>query len=573
MAQKKAVAAKGKNAVEKPAKRGAKAVQPQEEEEELVAQSPAKKGKKLPVKEVPQSSEEDSDDEEQNGGEEEDDSDSQAEDAGDLIDDEAEEDDEEDDSDEDEDELEPGQASLDNLQVGDDDDDDSEDEAPVEEPVSKKAKGGKQANGEESDAKKGGIPKIRVGKIPSGTPKENIIFGSNLPQGKYKVLSLFKFKKKKRLYKLCSTEYTHKDVVALFTKFGPISILNRITDKKGQNKVIIAFETAAGAEAALAAKDKALTLGGKVVAVSQLRNKDESKELTVVVGLIGSRVTPEEIKAHFGQIGPVEAVTKSNNKANPKAFVRYTNASDAEKALKLHSTEFFSRFITVRPMVFKANSEKTPETTLILENVGKHESYSSDAIEKIFKKFDVSFTDVVCSKMVLAFITFKKPEGATNALAQLGGKTVNNLELKLSRFQRTSSGRAILVTNLATETTEDQLKELFGENGDIESVQMLGHKAVIKFSSDDAFCKSFLLNEQVINNQPLFIEPNSLLKHRLNVQKAGRRNPPGAPPAKKFAGNFQKNGNNKSFGGKKPFNKRPYQENGAAKPFVKRPRF
>ncbi|KAH8246918.1 hypothetical protein KR032_003885 [Drosophila birchii] len=549
MAQKKAVAAKGKNGVEKPAKRGAKAVKPQEEEEELVAQSPPKKGKKLPVKEVPQSSEEDSDDEEQNGGEEED-SDSQAEDVGDLIDDEAEEDDEDDSDDDDDDELEPGEASIDNIQAGEDDDEDSDDEAPAEEPVGKKAKVEKQANGEKSDAKKGGIPKIRVGKIPPGTPKNQIVFASNLPK-----------------------EYTHKDLVALFTKFGPISIVSRLTDKTGQNKVIIAFETAAGAEAALAAKEKALTLGGNVVAVSLLRDRDETKERTVVVSLIGPRVTTDEIKAHFEQIGPVDAVTLSTNKGNPKAFVRYLTVSDAQNALKLHSTEFFSRFITVRPQVCKEYSEKTPETTLILENVDKHESYNSDAIEKIFKKFDVHFTDVACSKQVLAFVTFKKAEGATNALAQLNGKTVNNLELKLSRFQRTSSGQATLVTNLTNETTEDQLRELFSQSGEIESVTMLKNKAVIKFTSDEAFCKSFLLNEHILNNQPLFVEPNSLLKHRLFAKKhkfgfGG----PGAPPAGKFTGKPQKFGNNKGNFGNKPFNKRPYQENGA-KPFVKRPRF
>ncbi|KAH8340659.1 hypothetical protein KR059_003536 [Drosophila kikkawai] len=544
MAQKKAVAAKGKNGVEKPAKRGAKAVKPQEEEEEeLVAQSPPKKGKKLPAKEVPQSSEEESDDEEQNGGEEEDDEEEDSDSQVYLIDDEAEEDDDDDSSEGDEDELEPGQASFGSLQAAEDDDEDSEDEAPVEEPVGKKAKKTEQANGQESEAKKGGIPKVRVGRIPPETPKDRLIFGSNLPK-----------------------EYKHKDLVALFTKFGPISIVNRVTNKSGENTVIVAFETAAGAEAALAAKEKSLNLGGKVVALSRLRDRDESNKLTVVVSLLGPHVTEDEIKAHFEKIGPVEAVSRSANRANPTAFVRYSNVSDAEKALKLHSTEFFSRFITVRPMLHKSQSVKTPETTLILENVGKHESYNSNAVEKIFKKFDVHFTDVVCSKMVLAFITFKQPEGATNALAQLNGKTVNDLELKLTRYQRNSSGRAILVSNLTNNTTEEQLREVFGQNGDIESVQMLTNKAVIKFTSDDAFCKSFLLNEHLLNNNPLFLEPNSLLKHKIYRQKHLRaQGGPGAPG--KFPGKFQRFGNNKNFG-----NKRPYQENGA-KPFVKRPKF
>lgn len=118
------------------------------------------------------------------------------------------------------------------------------------------------------------------------------------------------------------------------------------------------------------------------------------------------------------------------------------------------------------------------------------------------------------------------------------------------------------------EATEDQLREVFGQNGDIESVQMMNHKAVIKFSSDDAFCKSFLQNEHFLNNVPLFVEPNSMLKHRVMSKKRSGGGP-GAPPVGKFSAKYQKFGNN-NFGNK-PF-KRPYHENGA-KPFVKRPKF
>ncbi|XP_017007791.1 DNA-binding protein modulo [Drosophila takahashii] len=525
MAQKKTVAAKGKKAPNRVEK---------EEEENVLAQTPSKKARKQPVKEVPQSSEEESEAEEQNGDQAEDDSDSEA---GDLLDDEAEEDDEDDSEGEedDDDEVEPGEVSK--TEAADEEEDsDDDDDAPVEEPVAKKGKDTKKAGSEAGE--KSGIPKVRVGKIPPETPKNQTVFATNLPK-----------------------EFKHKDLVALFAKFGPITALNRFVSKNGFSSVIIAFETAAAAEAVLQAKPKSLTLGSNALIISQPKDKDVLNERTVVVSLFGPKVTTEELKASFEKVAPVESVSLSSNRFNPKAFVRLASVDDIPKVLKLHSTELYSRFITVRPVSLK-NALKTPELTLVVENVSKLESYSADALEKIFKKFgDVEDLDIVCSKTVLAFVTFKKAEATTKALAQLQGKTVNNLELKLQRFERSTSGKAILVTNLSPDTTEADLREVFNKSGEIESVQLLKNKAVVKFTNEDGFCKSFLANETVINKLPIFIEPNSLLKHRLLRKRVAIGH--SHAPAK-----FQKTGNQ----GKKPFNKRPAHENGG-KPFAKRGKF
>ncbi|EDX15177.1 DNA-binding protein modulo [Drosophila simulans] len=540
MAQKKAVTIKGKKAIngeEKPlAKRVTKSRKVQEEET-VVAQSPSKKSKKQPVKEVPPSSEEDeSDVEEQNDEQAEDDSDFETEEAAGLIDDEAEEDEEynSDDEDDDDDELEPGEVSK-SEGADEVDESDGEDEAPVEKPVSKKSE---KANSEKSEENIG-IPKIKVGKIPLGTPQNQIVFVTNLPN-----------------------EYLHKELVALFAKFGRLSALQRFTNMNGNNSVLIAFDTSAGAEAVLQAKPKALTLGDNVLSVSEPRNKEENNERTVVVGLIGPNITKDDLKTVFEKVAPVEAVTISSNRLMPKAFVRLASVDDIPKALKLHSTELFSRFITVRRL--SQSISRTSELTLVVENVGKHESYSSDTLEKIFKKFgDVEEIDVVCSKAVLAFVTFKQSDAAAKALAQLDGKTVNKVEWKLHRFERCTSGRSILVTNLSSDATEADLRKVFNESGEIESIIMLAQKAVVKFKDDEGFCKSFLANESIVNNAPIFIEPNSLLKHRLLKKRL-------AIGQARAPRKFQKD--TKPNFGKKPFNKRPAQENGG-KSFVKRARF
>ncbi|XP_017073320.1 DNA-binding protein modulo [Drosophila eugracilis] len=544
MAQKKAVAAKNKKVtngvVKHPVKRGVNALKVQEEEKQIAAtQSPSKKTRKQPVKEVPPSSEEESDAEEQIDDQVEDDSDSEAEDAADLIDDEAEEDEDEnsdEEEDDDDEKVELGEVSK-TSDAGEEEDSDDDDEAPVEEPVSKKGKESKKPGESNSEGlkEKSGIPKVSVGRIPIGTPKNQIVYAANLPN-----------------------EYKHKDVVTLFAKFGPIYAVHRITNKLGSNSVIVAFDTPAGAEAALQAKPKALTLGENVLTVSQAKDKEALNDRTVVVALFGPNVTKEDIKSFVEKVAPVEDVTLTANRLIPRAFVRLESVDDIPKVLKLHSTELFSRFITVRPVSFKALS-KSSELTLVVENVGKHESYSCDALEKIFKKCgELDYVDVVCSKTVLAFVTFKQPEGATKAIAQLQGKTVNNVELKLKPYHVSSSGRAILVTNLTSDTTEADLRQLFTKSGEIESIQMLGIKAVIKFTTDEGFCKSFLANETIVNRVPIFIEPNSLLKHRLMKRRTAKSHAPGK---------FQKN----KFG-QKPFNKRPSHENGG-NPFIKRAKF
>ncbi|KAH8310996.1 hypothetical protein KR044_003798, partial [Drosophila immigrans] len=482
--------------------------------------------------------------------------------AADLVDSEAEDDEDDDndddedddeDDDDDDDEEEPGQISISKAGAkadNDEDDEDDSDDEPVEAPIKKGAK--------ETDAKKGGIPKIPIGRIPADTPKERIIFVSQLPQS-----------------------YKHNDLVALFTKFGPIEMVNRIQTKAGGNNVSIAFESAESAQAAIAAKPKALTLNDHVVFVAPPFNKVEQNERTVCVGLIGPAATKEHLTEHFKSCGAIDAINFSNNRDLPHAYIRFKTLESATKALKLHGSEFNSRFITVRDESYKNKLLKKPKVTLTVTNTGSHESYKSDVIEKIFKKHgEVLDVDVVCTRGILAFVTYENEEQAQKAFKALNGKTVGDLEIKLEPYHYSSSARSILVTNLQTGIEEEEIRTLFSECGEIEFVKMLGYKSVIKFATDDAFCKSFLMNERLVSGQPIFIEPNSLLKHKIVQQKFaskktyhGKRPNGGGKPAggpgkfQKFGNNtnnknFNSNNNNNNNNKKKPFNKRPAQENG-----------
>ncbi|EDW67977.1 DNA-binding protein modulo [Drosophila virilis] len=524
-------------------KRGPKAKQVEEEKPEMEVDA----------------SDDDSDaDEEQNGVNFEDGSDSEAEGASGLVDSEAEEaedDDEDEDEDEDEDAVEPGEISKSAKSAEESDEDDDQeadsDEEPDEAPIGKKSK-------QAETPQKGGIPKVIVGRIPPETPKDQLLFVSNLPK-----------------------VYKHIEMVALFAKFGPIAVINRIKSKAGGNNLVIAFESAEGVDAALAAKEKALTINGQVVNVARPINKGDFPERTVVVGLIGANATKEQITEHFKGCGDIEAINFSNNRFLPTAYVRFVSVSSVPKALKLHDSEFQSRFITVREDSYKNKELKSPECTLTIANTGNYEHYKSETIEKIFKKHgEILDLDVVCTKTILGFVTYKTAEQSEKALKQLDGKTVGDLEIKLEKYRYSSCGRTIRVTNLAPGVEEEDLNELFKKAGEIESILKMPYKAVIKFATDDGFCKSFLFNERLIKGQPIFLEPNSALKHKLTQKKHankpqqffGKRAAPAAsnaPPAK-FKKFNNSNNNNNSNQTNKPFKKRPEQGNGSTpKPFKK----
>ncbi|EDW81612.2 uncharacterized protein Dwil_GK12167 [Drosophila willistoni] len=560
MALKKVAAASKqvkKQPVAKPNKRGPKA---KALDEEVVAtQTPTKKGKKQPIPQAEPSDEESEASEEENGVEG---SDSEGEDEGQngLIDSQAEEDDDEEDEDDDDGEAnvtKPIAASDDDESESDDDEDeddeeepgeikpgkvtqkaDSDDEAPVEAPIAKKEKKVAKKETEskeeedETNVKKGGIPRIKISRIPRDTPKNQIVFVSNFP-----------------------AEFKHIDLVALFTKFGPISVVNRIKTHSGTTIVQIAFETPEGADAAVDAQPKALTLNDNVLVVSRPFTRKETNALTVVVGLFGPLTTKTDLHEYFSKCGEINCINMSQNRTNPTAYVRFEAAESKENALKLHGTELNNRFITVKDEADKKVT-KTSECTITVENPNKLESYNSNTVEKIFKKYgELAGFELLCTASIFAFVTYKEAASAEKAKNALNNKTVGDLELKISNYVHQTSARTILVKNLAYGVSEDDLKTLFGKSGEIESIQISNFSAQIKFKTDDGFCKSFLLNDLEVANQPIFIEPHSLNKSRWMRQTRPETN--NAFSQNKFNKFGNSNGNH--------YNKRPAPNHGGGR--------
>lgn len=236
----------------------------------------------------------------------------------------------------------------------------------------------------------------------------------------------------------------------MFAKFGQISIVNRIKTKAGGNNLLISFASAEGAEAALAAKPKALTLGEQVLNVSRPLDKHDLNKRTVLVGLLGPNTSKEQVTEHFKECGAIESINFSNNRALPTAYVRFESVQSVAKAVELNGTQLNSRYITVREEVDKSKSLRSPDLTLLVMNTGNYESYKTEVVEGIFKKYgEIIDIDVVCTKSVLGFVTFKTAEEAQKAIKELNGKTIDGLEIKIQKYYYNSSARTVLVTNLA----------------------------------------------------------------------------------------------------------------------------
>lgn len=236
----------------------------------------------------------------------------------------------------------------------------------------------------------------------------------------------------------------------MFAKFGKINVVNRIKTKAGGNSLQICFESAESAEAALSAKPKAVTLGEQVLNVSRPLDTKDLNERTVAVGLLGASTSKEQVTEHFKKCGEVEAVNFSNNRQTPTAYVRFVSLDSVAKALDLNGSQLNSRYITVREGNDKKKTLRSPDLTLLLTNTGAYESFKTETIETIFKKYGkIIDLDVVCTRSILAFVTFETAEETQKALKELNGKTIDGLQIKIQRFYYNSSVRTVLVTNLA----------------------------------------------------------------------------------------------------------------------------
>lgn len=71
----------------------------------------------------------------------------------------------------------------------------------------------------------------------------------------------------------------------------------------------------------------------------------------------------------------------------------------------------------------------------------------------------------------------------------------------------------------------EDLQELFSKSGEVTSVILKKGFAIVYFKDSEGYCKSFLLNETVVKNQMIFLEPHSVRKQALYNERKGSKRP------------------------------------------------
>ncbi|XP_017467424.1 PREDICTED: DNA-binding protein modulo [Rhagoletis zephyria] len=488
-----------------------------------------KKTGKTPVKVVPPKKVEE---EEVDDSEEEEDSGADvaagvADDAGDSgaeeQDEDVAEDEDEDDEDEDED---GGNGDLDNDAEQDDDE-------PVEAPIGRKTTETQKV----SKSKKAkaaveiGVPKIKTGALPKDFPQDQVLVVKNLPK-----------------------QYKQIDLVEIFAKYGTLHTIHNIHGPVS-SVAYIAYTAPEEAEAAQAATDNNAKVKGVTINVNvqtpnpkkvkkaeskqkaseekqtaiedKKRKIQESKSRTVYIKSLKSGTTEDQVREHFAECGEIESVNVFSRHQHSYGFVCFEDESSIAAATKLHNSVLNGMNIWVLQSDQQVKEvTKDPQRTILIKNNQSLESIDPAKLDSIFSKCgEIESTSILCKKNVLAFITFKDEKGAKKAL-KLNGSSSQGLDLEIEEYKVITPKHktTVFIQNVKPGVTENEIREIFASTGPIESVNVLGGFATVKFEDTESFCKAFLLNETYIRGQLIFLEPYSERKQSI-LRNQNRKRP------------------------------------------------
>ena len=111
----------------------------------------------------------------------------------------------------------------------------------------------------------------------------------------------------------------------------------------------------------------------------------------------------------------------------------------------------------------------------------------------------------------MAFVTFGNEQSKKKAM-KLNNTTVKNLHLIIEPYKKLPKSRNIVcVRNIARSVTKEDLRKLFEQAGPIAEIYFTdgSYAAKVGFKESDGFCKAFLLNEEMLGGQAIYLQPFS----------------------------------------------------------------
>ncbi|KAM7514357.1 hypothetical protein LguiA_003940 [Lonicera macranthoides] len=211
---------------------------------------------------------------------------------------------------------------------------------------------------------------------------------------------------------------------------------------------------------------------------------------SLYVGDLDWNVTDSQLYDLFNQVGQVVSVRVCRDLSTRRSlgygYVNYSNPQDAARAIEvLNFTPLNGKSIRIMYSHRDPSIRKSGTANIFIKNLDK--AIDNKALHDTFSSFGSILsckiaTDPSGQSKGYGFVQFDNEESAQNAIDKLNGMLMNDKQVYVGHFLRrqerdnvTSKTKFnnVYVKNLAESTTEDDLKNIFGEYGPVTSVVVM----------------------------------------------------------------------------------------------------
>ncbi|XP_068653747.1 polyadenylate-binding protein 2-like isoform X2 [Aristolochia californica] len=211
---------------------------------------------------------------------------------------------------------------------------------------------------------------------------------------------------------------------------------------------------------------------------------------SLYVGDLEGNVTDSQLYDLFSQLGQVVSVRVcvdlSTRRSLGYAYVNYNNPQDAARALEvLNFTPLNAKPIRIMYSHRDPSIRKSGTANIFIKNLDK--AIDNKALHDTFSAFGNILsckiaTDPSGQSKGYGFVQFDNEESAQIAIDKLNGMLLNDKQVFVGPFVRkqereTSANKTkfnnVYVKNLSESTTDDDLKKIFGEYGNITSAVVM----------------------------------------------------------------------------------------------------
>lgn len=211
---------------------------------------------------------------------------------------------------------------------------------------------------------------------------------------------------------------------------------------------------------------------------------------SLYVGDLDFNVTDSQLYDLFNQFGQVMSVRVCRDLSTRRSlgygYVNYSNPQDAARAIDvLNFTPLNGKPIRIMYSHRDPSIRKSGTANIFIKNLDK--AIDHKALHDTFSTFGHILsckiaTDPSGQSKGYGFVQFDNEESAQNAIDKLNGMLLNDKQVYVGHFLRKQERDSVLsktkfnnvyVKNLSDSTTEENLREVFGEYGIITSVVVM----------------------------------------------------------------------------------------------------